>query len=413
MKFQQEYSDHINSIAPKSKFLQQLNARMQNAQGRSVTRAGKSPAALAVVIALLALTTGALAASGTLSSLFSIFSSRGRYDFDHIDSHSANAVLTETREFSNGATAAALLEQAYYNGEQIALAWRLDSDPAQLYFIDRDDFTPAKVQSKAFDLHPWITDEARAEFERRFAEDGFACVSYLQCYFDDTLFLRSAEELPDHPIAASNQYPDYEFLGMRESGDTVTGKYVLDISTSSRLPQPLRDQPSLPVTRYVCGVVHYFYRDASGQFSGSFPTEYFPVSAVIPRTDDFRSQELRRRVELPEHTADIILTLSPIQARLTIQNRISGEWTQAWDTWWQENAFSLAELPLNLPEDVIVQYRIFIDGEPISQSNYWYDAYGATAKFVLPSGAQTLTLRQVYANSGEHPEEDIVLSLAE
>ena len=412
MKFQEQYTDRMDSVAPNAEFLHRLNARMDEAQAGRLHR--KSAVALALIFAaLLALTTGALAASGALDTLFSHFSSRSKYNFDHIDTHSAHAALAETLRFSNGATASVLLEQAYYNGEQLALAWRLDSDPEQLYFIDQTDFSSSGTQSIAFGFYPWISEEARAEFERRYAEDGFACVSYLQCYFDDSLYLLSAEDLPADPAAAYDAFSDYEFLGMREMGDTDTGEYVLDISTSGRLPDSLRDQPSLPVTRYVSGTVYYFYRDSTGQYSGTFPKEHFPVSAAIPRTDDFRQQEIRQRVELPNHTADIILKLSPIQARLRIQNWISDDWQQAWDAWWPENAYSLAELPLNLPEDVIVQYRIFIDGEPLGKNNHWYDASGLTAEFILPADAQTITLRPVYANSGEHPDEDILLSLSE
>lgn len=411
--FQETYEQSFGDILPDAAFLQRLDERMHSR--RSHRRAPRRfSAALALAIAaLLILTTGALAASGTLERLFAAFSSHGRYDFGRIDSHSAEFPLAQTLTLPNGATAGVVLEQAYYNGEQLALAWRLNSDPSQLRFIPQADFTPAANQSKAFDFYPWITAEAREEFERRFAEDGFACVSYAQCHFDGGLYLLSSDALPDSLAEAARYHAHREFLGMHETGDTDGGSYALDISTSGRLPEDYRDQQQISITRYIGCTVYYFYRDSTGQYSGSFDKVYFPVGAVIPRTDEYRSLDIRRRVEFPDHTADIVLTSSPIQAHLSITNWLSDNWRQVWDAWWPEHAYQIIDLPLNLSEDVIVQYRVFIDGEAISQSRYWYDAAGFSAKFVLPDDAQTLTLRPVYANSGEHPDEDISLSLTE
>jgi len=411
--FQETYEQSFENVLPDAEFLQRLDDRMHSR--RSHCRAPRRfSAALALVIAaLLILTTGALAASGTLERLFSIFSSHGRYDFEQINAHSAEFPLTQTLHLSNGATASVALEQAYYNGEQLALAWRLNSDPSQLQFIPQADFTPAANQSKAFDFYPWITAEAREKFERRFAEDGFACISYAQCHFDGGLYLLSAEDLPTTPGEAAELHAHREFMGMNETGDLENGSYTLDISTTGRLPEDYRDQPQIAITRYIGCTVYYFYRDSTGQYSGSFEKEYFPVGAVIPRTDAYQSLDIRKRIEFPYHTADVVLTASPIQARLNITNWISDEWQQVWNAWGPEHAYHIIDLPLYLAEDVIVQYRVFIDGKPITGNSYWYDAISFNAKFVLPENAQTLTLRPVYANTGEHPDEDISLPLTE
>lgn len=408
---QNRYRQKFDSIPADPDFRRRLDDKVNAAKHFPIPRRKTPATAIIVLIALLILATGALAASGALKAIFQQDIDAQTMDFTRMNDHSTADPLVKTLEFTHGSSSVIRLEQAYYNGSQIALAWSLQRAPAELRFIDETDFVPAANQSRAYSLYSWITPDAQQEFERRYSETGFACVTRTQCYMDDGLYFADASLLPADPSDAEFLLFDTELMGSRTCWDEGSIAYCFETSSNKPLPAIAQDQDSLSVTRYVYGVVTYFYRDSTGMYSGSFEKQCIPVTAKIVQTDSYAAQDIHLQADFPIHSADIHLTISPIQCNLSISNQLSQRQQDIWDSAAPEIQYRMIDLPLNLAEDLPVRYDIFIDGTQLPQSPYWYDAYGDEVQFVLPADAQTIVIRPVYANSGAHADEDVVIDL--
>lgn len=408
--FPNAYRTKYDAIVPRAEFRLRLNRQI--AEARAPRRHGKRKIPAAVVVALIALlilATGAMAASGALTTIFQQFLTRRSLNYARLDQSAAENVLVETLAFANGGKAVVRLEQSYYNGEQLALGWSLRSDPQELHFLERDMLPAGCAATPASGFPSWVCDEARAEFDRLYSENGWACVSYLQCYMDSELYAFDESQ----PVPAPEDADDFNLLGWTArsstSWDEDGADYFIETLTREPLPDALRNRETLSLTHYVYGVCYYYYRDETGLYHMTGPKQCIPVTATVRKTDTYESRELHFSAEFPHHTAEITLTLSPIQAKIVIENAVDPRWMDVYNTC-GANGFTP---PLNLEEDIIWDYRILADGKPLAGTFTSFGVTGKETAFMLPAGVDSIIIRPVYANTGEHPDEDVVLSLTE
>lgn len=417
--FQDEYKAKFDAIPPDPEFRRQLEERIDAMKAPHVNKRKLPAAAVAVLAALLILTTGALAASGTLGSIFhkinedTIFAEGHTSELDFsklseiIDSPIQSAALT----FSNGSSVMMNLEEAYYNGSQYALGWAMLNDRTQMQFIEKENFPYADSNRAVDDFPLWVTEEARAEFDRRFAEDGFACVSYVIAEAEKQLYAPEGLEFSQTIRDDRGEYTamlvseiDSE-RNMWEEGNIL---YMLD--SNYRLPPSLADQDHLTVTRFVHGVVYYYYRDNTGSYTGYGNREWFPVTFTIQRSTEITGQSCTIDAVFPNHTAEIVVTVSPVQIDVKIVNNVESEWTYIYRSAGVPY-FGDGE-PMNLSEDIIVWYDTMIDGEPIEGGWSAQGPAGGEYYFAPPADAKTLTICPVYANTLQHMDEAIHIDLS-
>lgn len=408
--FPNAYRMKYDAILPRAEFHRRLLQKI--AEARALRRHGrrKIPAALAVaLIALLILTTSAMAASGALTTIFQQFLTRRSLDYARLDQSADTNVLVEALTFANGGKAVVQLEQSYYNGEQLALGWSLRADPQELRFLERDMLPAGCAATPASGFPSWVSDEARAEFDRLYSENGWACASYLQCYMDSELYAFDASQ----PVPAPEDADELNLLGWTArsstSWDEDGADYFMETLTRDPLPDALRNREALSLTHYVYGVCYYYYRDETGLYRMNGPKQCIPATAIVRKTETYESRELHFSAEFPAHTAQITLTLSPIQARIVIENDVDPRWLDIYNTC-GANGFTP---PLNLDEDIIWDYWILADGKPLIGTSTAFSVAGKETAFMLPADADSIVIRPVYSNTGEHPDEDVVLSLTE
>lgn len=416
--FQEEYKAKFDAIPPDPEFRRQLEERIEEMKAPHVPKRKLPAATVAVLAALLILTTGALAASGTLGSIFQRVTLIEPWFSPEYPS-SINLVKlsqmidwepqTETATFSNGSTAVVTLEEAFYDGNQIVLGWSMPDTTGNVVFIDKEDFTPGEVNNP-FDGYPnFMDDDIIAEFEERYEKDGFACASYVRAVLDDDNFFVMG--VGEHTIEFDDERGAVHCMPLG-GGHELRWKeddtfYLLDLDIYG-LPEAVKDKDSLPMTHYVTGKVYYYYQDETGSYLGNWGDEWPTVTVEVPRTTSIEKKTASFTAQFPNHTADITVTSSPVQFTVDITNNISEEDIQLfkdYDGRW-------STYPKNLERDVIEYYAIYIDGEQYQAGWGQYFNYHILHVIAPPEGCEQIAIRPIYVNSGEHPEEDIVFDLS-
>ena len=418
--FQDEYRNRFDLISPSPDFQRQLEERMEDMRIRQSMNRRKISVSLALVIlALLILATGALAASGVLKSIFSNYTEDLIFADNHIESLDLQTLAslldpkpqTKTVEFSNGSTVEVCLAEDYFNGRILVLGWSMTHDPDETIFIDEANFAPGSSNRKTEKTPAWVTDEALEEFARKFEQDGFACISYLTCEMDDYVFiLNDAQEPVDledgrEPIRA------YVYGGNPKFWQEGNTTYMIDSEVYNGLPSAIANRDTIDVAHHISGVVHYYYQDATGCYTGNTDREWHLVPMTIRRNTEIEEKITESTAEFPDHTADITVCSSPIQIAVTIKSHLPEEDVQMWTEYYHANPGRLFTNPKNLERDVLEWYNLYINGK---QMNAAWHAYPNTLHelFITPAeDFDSIVLRPVYCNTGEHPDEEIVIDL--
>lgn len=417
--FANEYRERFDAVRPDAEFAARLKERMDDEMIRKYVNCRKmSLSVAAALVALLVLATGALA-TGVLRSVFGnfredlIFSEGFVAD---IDLQALSGLLdvepqAQKVAFVNGAKAEVTLAEHYFNGRMLVLGWAMTNDAEVPAITGQDEFVPPKGNPVTA-LPSWIGEADAAEFQRRYEKEGWACVSYVEAEMDRYVYILSDAAEPYDMLDGRGPVSGYIYSGdpkeWQESGTT----YMIDSEVHNMLPQQISEMDLIDVARHVSGVVHYCYQDETGIYSGVTEREWHMVRMPVARNTQIAEKVQISSVEFPNHTARIAVTASPVQIAISIESLLPEEDVQMYRDYMSEfgNPFIY---PKNLENDIVDWYNLYIDGVK-TEGGWHFNGRTQLEHFIAPDkGFAELTLRPVYCNSGEHPEEEIVIQLPE
>jgi len=408
--FRDAYQKKYDSVTADPAFRQKLEGRIEEMQKKR--KQGWMPrTAIVVLAAMVALTTVGFA-SGAFRSIFSgmtgLFENGPTADYAHMETAANTNVFAQTVTFESGVTAQVSLEQSYYNGRQLATGWSLAVDDAKVEFLDKGDERAAASEENvvAIDLEDKLGAEKAAEFLRRVEEEGWAGAVWYECYLGDSTYLADfAKVVGDDGL----EHASDEALFLPETdADWQEGGMILCYDEfETPLPVAAQDKERLNIGRKVFCRQCWLIVDGDKVYTGMDSAEYIELSFEIERSEGYEETIYEIEAQFPNHSAKISLTRTPIRAEFIVDNQISDEWKAIWDEY-----DGYLHAPLNLEQDVVFDYEIWVDGEMVScQTDRFRGAEGMSGWFVLPSDAKNVVFRPVYANSGVNSEDTAVIEL--
>ena len=408
--FKEEYKKKFDSVAPDPAFRLRLEERIEDMKNNR-NRKWMPRTAIVVIAAMLALTTAGFA-SGTFKSIFgsmkNVFVNEPAVDYEHMEEVSEKEIGSQIVNFKNGAQIEVKLEQSYYNGEQLALGWSACPLGENVEFLEKND---ARVENSEpvdgiADLEKNIGTENAAEFWRRLEENGWAGVAWMDSYLSDHVYLAGnpkelGEDGYEHASDEALFYPE-SFAGWLENGvNLIYEEY------ETPLPEAAREQESLTIARKASAQMCWLVVDGEQVYAGREPAERVELTFEIHRSEDYDEKSYRAEETFERFSAEFELNLTPIKAEFGVKNRVSDEWKAIWDAYG-----GYLHVPLNLEADVVFDYEIWVDGTQVhfeTEENKGVE--GMCGWFMLPEGAQSVSFRPVYANSGAHADEDVTIQL--
>ena len=415
--------------------LNQLHAKDARHKAPVALRAALIAAAMLLTIAAIGL------AAGTFQSIFThmthVWTGGATTDYAHMEETAAQNVFHQTLRFANGASAAVALDQAYYNGEQLALGWSLCPAEGFAWFYDRNDpqyadlhpeneeeYSPegeligTTTHSFDFNLGERFGAGIMEEFERRLQEDGWAGIAWYDFYFSDSVYLPGVPGVEYNFDGTVRETTQDAYL-MHDSAVHWWQDAALRLYQEyGSLPDGARNLDALRVEIHAYCRPRWYCEDASGKYYGygydwSDPGEKLEIRVEIPRSENCEDQSYHADATFPNHTASIDIRTTPIYTKFTIENALSEEWLAIWSN---PDNFPDGKYPLRFPEDVIYGYEFFAEAgsELVSLPEHYRSIetpLSWAGNFVLPDGATALHIRPIYYNSGAHPDEDIIITL--
>lgn len=359
-------------------------------------RARLSVALIAAILLTIALTGAALAA-GWFGSVFSTMS--GRYQNGDRSDYQALEALAERNgkakgfTFSDGSSVTLQLSESYFDGEQLIAGFTLTCNaPAQM--IDPSSETFQNMQAYRPEAFPLADEKTlRAllpgtlydDFMTELEKEGRACAAVLDVYMSDG-------------VSVNGEYlsPKMDDRGVYDDG--TQWRYI---EFERPLPEEIRTQNELTLSARVYGQRTLVYMDENGLKVdyGVEAREHFDAEWSLHRTEvDIRSYHTSASGS--DYASEIELTVSPVNAHLTIETKVSDSWESA----------ELDEYGGRDGIDFLWMWEIYVDGTRLDSAVETASRYGETATFPVGS-AEAITLRPVYVISGEHPDEDVVIHL--
>lgn len=409
--FRDEYKMKYDSVAPDPAFRLRLEERIEEMQNKK-----RSPmlrrTAVVVLAAMLALITAGFA-TGAFRSIFSqmmgVFANGPTMDYEHMEQAARNSEEMQSVRFESGAEIEVGLAQSYYNGQQLALGWTYIADDTEHRFFDRESAPQELGEDVAnmVNIVDLIGESNFAEFQRRLDEQGWVGVEWYDCYLSDHVYLADAQKVmgedgQEHVSGDALFYPQTSHSWTAEDGLNISCEEY-----ETPLPEAAQDKDSLTIARKASCRRCWLVAEGDKVYTGRDPAERVELMFEIVRSEDYVETTCQKEVQLPNHTAKIELTRTPIRAEFTVTNLISDEWKRIWSGYG-----GYLNAPLNLEEDVIFDYEILVDGEKVNFSTDSYaGAEGMSGWFLMPADAQQVTFRPVYANSGAHAGEDVTIDL--
>lgn len=408
--FKDDYRKKYDAVTPDPAFRRSLEERIEIMKTRR--NLGWMPrTAVVVLAAMLALTTVGFA-SGAFRSIFgemkSMFAGRPTVDYEHMEDISERGIHSQVVSFENGSQLEVKLEQSYYNGEQMALGWSAEPSGVNAEFFEKGDARAEKCEpvDGIADLEEHIGEENAAEFMRRAAADGWAAVAWTDCYLSDHVYLADIpavmgddghEHAPDEALL----YPEVDCRWNEDGVELLYAEY------ENPLPEAARNQDSLKLGRKASSQMCWLIVDGDQIFMGREPAERVEMVFEIHRSEEYAEKVYHVEHAFERFGAEFDLKLTPIRAEFSVQNQVSDEWKSVWAEYG-----GYLEAPLNLEADVIFDYEIRVDGAQVHVAEEAYEGVeGFSGWFLLPEGAQRVTFRPVYANSGAHADEDVTIEL--
>ncbi len=272
------------------------------------------------------------------------------------------------------------LLQSYYDGAQLIIGYALEGNLPQVDF-DYDSAPLTRIRSPydatSEDITAEMTDEQRAIFQARYARDG--SVGALIPHIDIVTVETSSRE---------------ELLG---GGTQVAGGMYEEFAV---LPESAREKDSIEIALVVTITCDYVYMDETGTYSDSVDglLQQEAIPFVIPRST-CSVWDYTGVYEDDQYTSSATVYVTPFNVRTLLHLNVPANWMYS-----------------GSDEDVPIEYALIVDGMPYegelvldatNMSDYTRD-WEYEYVLEIADGAQ-LRLRPVYAISGAHPDEDIVL----
>lgn len=359
-------------------------------------RARFSVALIAAIILTVALASVALA-SGWFGSVFSNMSGRypngDRSDYQTLETLAERNGKAESFTFSDGSSVTLQLNETYFDGEQLIAGFTLQSNAsAQMLAQDSEAFQ--RMQTYQPEVLPLNDEETLRTllpgtlydtFMAEFTKEGRACAEVWSLYMGDGVSVNGGYLSPE----------------MDDGGVFEDGTQWRYIEFERPLPEEIRTQNELTLSARVYGQRTLVYMDENGLKVdyGVEAREHFDAEWSIHRTEaDIRSYHASASGS--DYASEIELTVSPVNARLTIETKVSASWESA----------ELDEYGGRDGIDFLWMWEIYADGTRLDSAVETASRYGETATFPVGS-AEVITLRPVYVISGEHPDEDVVIRL--
>ena len=394
----------------------------------------KNARRIAVIAAILILTTTAIGfATGLFQSAFSRMQTEGyagspQTDYEKLDGMANRQASSQTIQFS-GTSAELTLEQSYYNGEQLAIGWMLKSGGA-IEFFEKDDprFAQAhptqwtetidgveQICVENIDAEQRFSPETLGAIRDRIEDAHWAGVFWYDVWMGDGVWIPDA---PSHETGWDGSTIESDVTRLQPAADRrweQVGASQRYFECETPLPAAARDQQTLQIE---CNVymrpTWLCYEGEIGNlqtYIGYGEKETRTVRFEIPRDGDYQETTYRQTAVFPNHTADISIWTTPIYAQISIENHIPEAWRQAWA---KHDGYYVP--PLNLDADCAFNYEIWVrrDGEMYLALDLLDDPGGIErlrGQFVIPDDASEIILRPVYANTGAHADEDVVLEV--
>lgn len=408
--FKDAYQRKYDAVTPAPAFRQELEGRIEEMQNKR-KQGWVSRTAIVVLVAMLALTTVGFA-SGAFRSIFGsmtgVFQNGPTTDYEHMEAAADTNVFAQTVTFESGVNAQVSLEQSYYNGRQLATGWSLAVDDAKVEFLDRNDARVAAAEESALaiNLEDKLGAEKAAEFLRRVEEEGWAGAAWFECYLSDSTYLAGLEKVvgddglehaPDEALFLPETDIDWQEEGVILCYDEF----------ETPLPEAAQNKDSLTVGRKAVCQQCWLIIDGDKVFAGRDSAERVELTFKIARSEEYAETAYEIEAQFPNHSAKISLIRTPIRAEFAVENQISDEWKAIWDGY-----SGYLHAPLNLEEDVVFDYEIWVDGEMTHyQTDSFRGAEGMSGWFFLPADAKEVVFRPVYANSGAQADEAAIIEL--
>ena len=426
----------INDAFPPvdASFERRMERAFQAIREENDMRKFKKAHRIAAIAAILILMTTAIGfATGLFQSAFSRMQTEGyagspQTDYEKLDGMANRQASSQTIQFS-GAPAELTLEQSYYNGEQLAIGWMLKSDGA-VEFFEKDDprFAQAhptqwtetidgveQICVENIDAEQRFSPETLDAIRDWIADGHWAGIFWYDVWMGDGIWIPDA---PSQETGWDGSAIESDVTRLQPATDRRwerVGASQRYFECETPLPAAARDQQTLQIE---CSVymrpTWLCYEGEIGNlqtYIGYGETETRTVRFEIPRGGDYQERTYQQTVVFPNHTADISIRTTPIYTQISIENHIPEVWQQAWA---KHDGYYVP--PLNLDADCAFNYEIWVrrDGEMYMALDLLNDPDGIerlSGQFVIPDGASEIILRPIYANTGTHADEDVVLEV--
>ena len=288
-------------------------------------RARFSVALIAAIILTVALASVALA-SGWFGSVFSTMSGRypngDRSDYQALETLAERNGKAESFTFSDGSSVTLQLNETYFDGEQLIAGFTLQSN-ASSQMLAQDSETFQRMQAYQPETRPLNDEETLRTllpgtlydaFMAEFTREGRACAEVWSLYMGDG-------------VSVNGRYlsPEMDDGGVFEDG--TQWRYI---EFERPLPEEIRTQNELTLSARVYGQRETVYMDENGLKVdyGVEAREHFDAEWVVRRTEaDIRSYHASASGS--DYTSEIELSVSPVNARLTIETKVSEAWQAA------------------------------------------------------------------------------------
>lgn len=403
-------------------------------QRKNVRRAGRLYRAILVAAMLVILLAAAAFASSIIRSASTRMISEGLAgdpitDYEKVGELARIDSNEQSVVFDSGSQARVSLEQAYYNGEQLILGLGYaGSDMVEFYERGDTRFQEvhpreirttvdgkASIQLEDIDLERHFQPDIVAALFERLDEAGWAGLFWQEVWLGDGIYIPNLPSEEQFWDGTRTSLPHTRLWAVTDRDWNVVGAGQRYIEIQSPLPAAIRNQEVLRIMIEVYSRSTWCYCEGTAEakeiYIGYGDTEVREVEFEIPLNGAYSEKTYRAEMEFPNHTASVSMVATPVYAQMDITNHMPTSWIEAWAE--HEGKYVL---PLNLREDVAFDYRILIERDGIAKPvSVVLDGGGEienlTGRFVIPDGATAIVIRPVYANSGEHPDEDVRIEL--
>lgn len=393
----ERYNKAFDRVNAAQTLIEQTKREVYEMANQKQMRRARFSAALIAAIVLTAALAGVALASGWFGSVFSAMSGRhqngDRSDYQALEALADRSGQQGGFTFSDGSTFILRLNEYYFDGEQVIAGFTMQSNAAG-HMIDRNSEEFARMQTYMPEAAPMprydvarrlLPDALYDAFMAEYKKEGSACAVVFDMYMGDG-------------VSVNGEYlsPDMDDEGVFEDG--TRWRYF---EFERPLPEEIRSRKELTLSARVYGQRTLFYMDENGVKTDSDVKnrEHFDAEWTVRRTEaDIR--QYRASASGSDYASEIELTVSPVNARLTIETKVSERWESA----------ELDEYGGRDGIDFIWMWEIYADGAKLDSAIETASRYGETATFPVGS-TETITLRPVYVISGEHPDEEVVIRL--